>query len=63
MVSANNRVLTYDVRHGYGDWTKTKSVDHLDPYLGFVTHRPVGMTGWHRNKVRQVGRALGLAAH
>ncbi len=52
MMSANNRIVSYDVRHPYGDWTKFNSIDHLDTFSGIATHHSVPLA----QNLREIGR-------
>lgn len=60
MITANNRIPTYDLRHPTGQPHEAYSIDHLDTYSGYATHKPVGFKAWMRDKVRRWLRNAGI---
>lgn len=60
MVGANNRVLTYDVRHRYGRPFEINSMDHLDVFSGMPTHRHDTLVEVLRAAARRSLRETGL---
>ena len=60
MVTASNRVITYDVRHAHGEPSRMNSLDHLDPFSGFSTHPARPPAIYIRAQARRVMRAVGL---
>lgn len=60
MITANNRVLTFDVKHHFGDQARVNSVDHLDPYSGFKTHRAVDLLSMPRFLISRSANQLNL---
>jgi len=40
-IGANNRIITFFVRHKYGDQTSITDMDHFDPFRGEPTHAPI----------------------
>ena len=60
MITANNRVLTFDVKHYFGDQARVNSVDHLDPYSGFKTHRAVDLLSMPRFLISRLTNQLNL---
>ena len=49
MITATNRVITFDVKHSLGEPDLISDHEHLDPYRGEPTHFPA--TRWARLKV------------
>lgn len=39
-LTANNRLITYDIRHSLADPTNVLAQEHLDPFRGETTHGP-----------------------
>ncbi len=60
MVTGNNRMITYDIRHAYGQPTAITSLDHLDVFSGMRTHREHGAVDWARSASRRFLRERGL---
>jgi hypothetical protein len=60
MLTANNRVITYDVCHGYGNQHLINSVDHHDPFSGVSTLSKVPFGTFARTKVRNALRTLSI---
>lgn len=60
MVTANNRVLTYDVRHKPGDPLAINSMDHLDVFSGMPTHRDASPVEIVRSALRRALRETGI---
>lgn len=60
MLAASNRVVTYDVRHTYGDPHAINSIDHLDPYSGYPTHRRGNLATLFKVKAKQLFRDAGI---
>lgn len=60
MVTANNRVPVYDLRHPTGEPCRTYSLDHLDTFSGYPTHRAVPAKAFFRDLLRRQLRRLGL---
>lgn len=60
MLSANNRILVYDVKHRYGRWSDFNSIDHLDVFSGIPTRFPAPMGEALALFARRVARRSGL---
>ena len=60
IVTANNRVITYDVKHARSNPARINSVDHLDPFSGYRTHEPRGLPGTLKYWTREAARGLGI---
>jgi hypothetical protein len=60
MVTANNRVLTYDIRHKLDDPLAINSMDHLDVFSGMPTHRDAGPVDIARSALRRALRESGI---
>jgi hypothetical protein len=60
MVTANNRLPVYDLRHPSGDPCRTYSLDHLDTFSGHPTHRAVSPKAFVRDLARRELRRYGL---
>lgn len=60
MVTGNNRVVTYDLRHAYGRPSALTSMDHLDVFSGMRTHRQDGAVDWARSAARRFLREQGI---
>jgi hypothetical protein len=60
MITASNRIPTYDLRHPTGEPCEAYSIDHLDTFSGYATHRAVGPGPYLRDKARRWLRYAGL---
>ncbi len=60
MVTSTNRVITYDVKHGYGDQKRINSLDHLDTFSGYNTHKATGPIEAGRHHARELARKIGI---
>ena len=60
IVTANNRVITYDVKHARSNPARINSIDHLDPFSGYRTHEPQGLPGTLGYWAREAARGLGI---
>lgn len=60
MVTANNRLPVYDLRHPTDNPCGTYSLDHLDTFSGYPTHRAVSPVAFFRDVVRRGLRRYGL---
>jgi len=62
MVTGNNRLPAWDVRHRTGDPFRVNSIDHLDVFRGSSTHQHVGarqfLRGTARRMLREWGRRI-----
>jgi len=62
MVTGNNRIVTYDLKHAYGAPERVNSIDHLDPFSGLASHGNAGPIRWlkvlARRSVRRIGSRL-----
>lgn len=58
MVTANNRVITYDMRHPADRQDYPNSLDHLDPYRGEPTFTSASVRKWARYQVGRIRGAL-----
>jgi hypothetical protein len=58
MLTANNRIITYDVRHSYHDQLDINNIDHLDPFSGYSVVNYVGfkelLGEFTRNSLRKL---------
>ena len=62
MLTANNRLACYDVRHRYDPPLRPNRIDHLDVFNGLPTHERVPLQSRVRAAARRGLRALGLRA-
>ena len=60
MLTGNNRLPLWDIRHAYNDVFSLFNIDHTDMWRGGATHRSTTMTGFARNAIRRVLRETGL---
>jgi hypothetical protein len=60
MITANNRFPVYDVRHPFSAPDTLNSIDHLDPFSGFPTHKPATIPQFIRSRTRRILRETGL---
>lgn len=60
MLSANNRLVAYDVRHPYGSWQAFNSIDHLDVFSGIPTQYRASALESLGQLVRKGARRFGL---
>ena len=59
MVTGNNRIPAWDIRHAADDPARINSVDHLDVFRGSSTHRQVGLVDFAKHGTRRLLRRLG----
>lgn len=59
MLTANNRIVAYDLRHPYGAPERPTNIDHLDVYSGIETHLPGGLGALAKDVLRRSVRRLG----
>jgi hypothetical protein len=59
MVTGNNRIPAWDVRHAANDPGIINNVDHLDVFRGTPTHREVGAIDYAKHTIRRVLRTFG----
>jgi len=59
MVTGNNRIPAWDIRHAADNPARINSVDHLDVFRGSSTHRHVGVVDYAKHRTRRVLRRLG----
>ena len=60
MLTANNRVTVFDVRHAYDDPLKIYNLDHTDYMNGWSTHQKRSAVGALRYYARCAGREIGV---
>ena len=60
MITANNRIPTYDLRHPTNEPCEAYSIDHLDTFSGYATHKSIGLIPYLRDKVRRWLRNAGI---
>lgn len=60
IVTASNRVITYDVKHRFGDPSAINNIDHLDPFSGYSTHAALTPLAYGRRLLVKASRVFGL---
>ena len=60
MLTGNNRIIAYDVRHRYGDAMTFNTIDHLDTFNGLATRYPISFKDRVRQIAREGARRVGL---
>jgi len=60
MLSAQNRVVVYDIKHHYNDINKIYSIDHLDPYSGRTNYSNFSFKGLIKNQLRSILSKLNI---
>ncbi|WP_341702915.1 hypothetical protein [Ferrovibrio sp.] len=61
MLTANNKVTVFDMRHVHGKPAALTNLDHLDFMNGWLTHRRDGLQKTARYYVRRALRNLGIS--
>lgn len=60
MITGNNRIPVWDVRHQSGDSKTVNSIDHLDVFRGGRTHAPMKPVQYIKTTIRRFLRRRGI---